>query len=260
MERGMGQPSQFVSGLRSGPCFTLIELLVVIAIIAVLASLLLPGLQKAREMTSGSVCMDHMKQLQMGMMMYNDDYAEYYPPLYNVVTTVTYRGNTQTPSGGAFIYWPSVLILGSYFGNDGIACTNFPNAYQVSTTPLVYCPKGKTDNGKFPGVKTWIGYNNSSFPFNNFTTSINYRNSPPTLGNGSYHRSTRGNNPQKVFTLVDVPDGNTWSTFTDGLTSGYYYSRHLGRVNAAFMDGHVSASAEFAADKAAGRVNVAMNQ
>jgi prepilin-type N-terminal cleavage/methylation domain-containing protein/prepilin-type processing-associated H-X9-DG protein len=69
------------SGWRTA--FTLIELLVVIAIIAILASMLLPSLARAKEAAHRISCVNQMKQLSLSAKMYADENSGYFPPRTN---------------------------------------------------------------------------------------------------------------------------------------------------------------------------------
>ena len=110
--------------------FTLIELLVVIAIIAVLAAMLFPALNKARELAKKSDCLSRKKQMMLGMQFYSNDFRGYLP---------VYISNLP---------W-SVLISGGWYGTG---TTYIP-------WKILGCPSTHFSGGsKYSDVNDWRHY------------------------------------------------------------------------------------------------------
>ena len=76
---------------RKRSAFTLIELLVVVAIIAVLAAMLLPALQNAKEQGKRAVCLSNMRQIHLTLMTYADDNNGFFPPVETPAASVVFR-------------------------------------------------------------------------------------------------------------------------------------------------------------------------
>ena len=160
--------------------FSLVELPVVIAVIAMLTSILLPALNKAKNTARAISCASNGRQLMVAMTSYLGDFNDIFPAQKIGTTTwgeqlCPYLGMTYSsgamPRSSVFgcpsqLLWPGNFMRISYaynsylFGSDNYACVNGDPFWGQPRTPP---PPIKTGNIKSPSeqlvfVDAWTGY------------------------------------------------------------------------------------------------------
>ncbi len=231
--------------------FTLVELLVVITIIAVLASLLLPALRKAKETAIGVRCRANMSQIGTAFFLYAGDNDGYFPP-----TNIVYPVNTFKWNGSflgrpgpetVWIPWDSAVLAGRYLGNTNIlSSAGTGTDDHIPSTQTLYCPSVYNAHPTSwfrnnTGVQG-IGYNHSGYPsYPNFTWDVGYNASGGFSCSQPYLPMGTAATPSRVLTLTDVA-GAAFSSASDAI------HRHNGAANVALMDGHVSSSRNLVGD------------
>jgi len=127
--------------------FTIIELLVVVAIIAILASLLLPSLQKAKEKTKEIKCLSNMKNLFLAESSYIGDNNDYITPI----------APGRDTDGNNDYYWTN--LLSPYVGFDGETKNKFRDKV-VTENSMFFCPM-QTPRRSSLNLTNFLNYPNS---------------------------------------------------------------------------------------------------
>lgn len=225
--------------------FTLIELLVVIAIIAILASMLLPALSRAKQKGQGVACINHLKQLTTAAVIYAGDFRDYWP-LNNPGNDSL---NLANPPAG---YLPRVWVE----GREGSNLTDEQSAQgMVSERVSLIAPYLKSKLVfRCPGDNKPWKINNltlmhpRSYGMNAYVAwnSTEWHDMPDEQRYEIFRRTTQGWSSSKLFFFGEIhPDSVCRPMFGMNMDSQmiyHYPGNYHGQIsNFAFLDGHTEA-------------------
>lgn len=191
--------------------FTLVELLIVISIIAILTSILLPSLNKAREKAKAITCLSNFRQIGMGMHEYTDDNRDYLP----LSGAVSAEGHT---------IW-GILLLRNYYwsGEDGKywwdASQKLPSLSRSGVLELEQCPSG-----------------GNTFAYNRDHLGHSYVSRTADLPRirASFYRSP---SRSPMFFDSDFMKDSVYGKPAWWMAP-FLWKRHAGKINMWFLDGH----------------------
>ncbi len=214
---------------QSKACFTLIELLVVIAIIAILAAILLPALNSARERGRTASCVSNYKTMSTGVLNYGNDFDDYTPSA---------RNNDEVPGN-----W-GLVNLAPYVGLP--IGTNGWIGPGLGPETVYTCPSDPRDFlGEYETLTTaqkW-GYHRKGRKGSVATNAVLMVN----YGNAFRIKTTKLPSPTTTIFLIE---NTQYSVRHDGEGQSYtqlgFY--HNDSINASYMDGHVATITKSAYD------------
>ncbi len=228
-------------GCRGG-AFTLIELLVVITVIAILASLLLPALTKAKQRAQTIACLNNLKQLELCFHLYIADNGDFLPPnnfVYDITSQTAIPGNEG----------PSWCTNVAPYEADPAGISGGLLFQYNSSIGIYRCPADLSTIETPDGVKTAMPRIRSY----NMSQSINGISYVGQISSYTPHygklTEIKNPTPTGLFVFIDVHENEILDTqfgipvAIEPWSLGYWWdvpaNRHNQGCDFSFADGHV---------------------